>query len=72
MRSVQGSSRLGNLNARSPRAMIRLLRTAGSTSLAVTNSPDQNLRHHASQWHVGLAFDVAHAGRRAGVRVMPV
>lgn len=34
MRSVQGSSRLGNLNAKSPRAMIRLLRTAGSTNLA--------------------------------------
>jgi len=36
MRSVQGSSRLGNLKARSPRAMTRLLRTAGSTNLAST------------------------------------
>ncbi len=36
MRSVQGSSRLGNLKARSPRAITRLLRTAGSTNLANT------------------------------------
>ena len=36
MRSVQGSSSLGNLNARSDEAMTRLLCTAGSTDLATT------------------------------------
>lgn len=33
MRSVQGSSRLGNLKARSPKATTKLLRTDGSTDL---------------------------------------
>lgn len=33
MRSVQGSSRLGNLKAKSPKAMTKLLRTDGSTDL---------------------------------------
>ena len=39
MRSVQGSSRLGNLKAKSPKAMTKLLRTDGSTDLKPCDNP---------------------------------
>jgi len=67
MCGVQGSRRLGNRNARSPMAMTRLLRTAGSTVLRhmvawVQDDPAKT--EHPAHLLVTMLREILHSARR--------